>query len=106
MPIPDVLANAFERAADLYFVHWAPGVEEPTVATFGGRNYTISRLCDLIETAGYSDEIPTPMLERLSKIFHLHPHGDLNAKFKDDLSYANAAHCLRELIQRRKMSAR
>jgi len=106
MPIPDVLANAFERAVDLYFVHWAPDIEEPTVAAFGGRNYTITRLCDLIEIAGYSDEIPTLMLERLSKIFHLHPHGDLNAKFKNDLSYANAARCLRELIQRRKMEAR
>jgi len=52
MPIPDVLANAFERAVDLYFVHWAPDVEEPTVAAFGGRNYTITSLCDLIEIAG------------------------------------------------------
>jgi hypothetical protein len=41
-----------------------------------------------------------------TKGFHDASHGDLKAKFAHDLSYANAAACLRELIQRRKAAGR
>jgi len=105
MPIPDAIAKAFERAVDLYLNQWTPSVDEPVVATFVGKGYTITRVCDLIEIAGYSDEIQPPVLGELwSKVFHDAPHGDLKAKFAHDLSYANAAACLRELVQRRKAS--
>lgn len=103
MPIPDELAKAFDRAVDLYINRWTPSVEEPTVATFVGKDYTITRLCDLIEVAGYSDEMRSPVLGLLwGNAFNDAPNGDLKAKFAHDLSYANAAACLRELIQRRK----
>ena len=106
MPIPDELVRAFERAVDLYVHQWTPSVEEPKVATFGGNVYTISRLCDLIEIAGYSDEIPQAVLELLwGKVFH-DPYADIKAKLKNDRSYANGARCLRELIQRRKAAGR
>ena len=103
MPIPDELVRAFERAVDLYIHQWTPSVEEPTAATLVGKDYTITRVCALIETAGYSDEIQPPVLGPLwTEVFHGAPHGDIKAKFAHDLSYANAAACLRELIQRRK----
>jgi len=106
MPIPDELASAFERAVDFYN-QWTPIVEEPIVATFGGKPYTITRLCDLIEIAGYSDGVQPPVLGLLwSKVFHDAPNGDIKAKFAHDVSYANAAGCLRELIQRRKAADR
>jgi hypothetical protein len=102
MPIPAELTKAFERAVDLYVNQWTPSVEEPKVATFAGSDYTITRVCDLIDTGNYSDEIPPPLLEFMwSKVFY-DPYADIKAKLKNDHSYANGARCLRELIQRRK----
>ena len=105
MPIPNELVRAFERAVDFHLTQWAPGVEEPTVATFAGKDYTISRLCDLIEVASYSDETPPSLSEQLSKVFNDTLHADLKTKFKSDPSYANAARCLCELVQRRRKAA-
>ena len=102
MPIPDEIAKAFERAVDLYIHRWTPSVEDPIVAMFAGRYYTITRVCDLIDTAGYSDEIPPPLLELLwNNVFH-DDYADIKAKLKNDPSYASGARCLREVIQRRK----
>ena len=67
---------------DFHLTRWAPGVEEPTVATFAGTNYTITRLCDLIEIAGYLEETPPPLSEQLSKVFNDILHSDLKTKFK------------------------
>ena len=75
------------------------------MATFAGRNYTTTRLCDLIEIAGYSDEIPPPLSELLSKVFNDALHRDLLTNFKNDPSYGNAARCLRVLIERRRKAA-
>ena len=105
MPIPDEITKAIERAVDFHLTQWAPGAAEPTVATFAGKNYTITHLCDLIEIAGYSDETPPSMSEQLSKVFNDTLHGDLKTKFKNDPSYANAARCLRELVRRRRKAA-
>jgi len=96
------LEMAFEQAVDLYHA-WTPGLGEPTIQ-FGAEALTISGVCRLV--AHFSDDAPTIVRGRINYYLDGLRDKDLREVLEQDSSYAAAANCLLNLIERRKKSGR
>jgi len=96
------LERAFEQAVDLYQT-WTPSLVEPTIQ-FGVETFTISDICRWV--AQYSNDAPINVCKQINYYLDCLRDKDLREKLGSDCSYAAAANCLLNLIERRKLSGR
>jgi len=101
-PISSDLITAFLEAVDLYRDYWSPASPERAIA-FRGAFYSIGAVCVLVRS--YKDRLPDSVLAELLA-FTDAANMDFGERLASERSYAAAAHCLLQLMDRRKTEYR
>ena len=96
--IPSELADAFGRAVFDFF-DWSPALPELEVA-INRRPFPMTAVADLVE--GFRDPLPSPVVDRLFSYMDAR-HQSLKERLAADPCYSTGAHCLRQLIESRKV---
>jgi hypothetical protein len=97
-PIPDNLVQAFGAAVEHFERDWSPDMPDQPLVRVGVKARSIREVCDLV--ADFDDRLPENVHADLWAQIHMGSE-DLKAELSESQTYATAARCLRELVDRK-----